>query len=183
MLLLPGAQGNIYDVPHEVLFYGEAARRPGVLRVGEVGFNAGHSALVFLWSNAAVNMTSFDLGDLAWTSSSVEFVKAAYPGRMEYVKGLSTDTVPAYTGAPFDLFAVDGNHDSTVPYTDMVNGQRVTRPGGYILIDDWSSTFTAVQKAWARVKREGIVREIECVDQGVVVSGVHKGYCLGTYAA
>ena len=40
------SQGNIFDVQDEVSFYSSAARLPGVVRIGEIGFNAGHSVCV-----------------------------------------------------------------------------------------------------------------------------------------
>ena len=93
----------------------------------------------------------------------------------------STDTVPKYDGPLFDLFAVDGSHSGDVPYQDMVNGRSKTKKGGYLLIDDWSTSFMDVRIAWSRGKSEGWIEEILCVDNGVVVNGYHKAYCLGRY--
>jgi predicted O-methyltransferase YrrM len=175
------SQGNIHDVRDEVSFYGAAALLPGVKLIGEIGFNAGHSTVTFLFQKPDLKVVSFDLGVLRWSSISYAFVKRLYPGRLEIINGYSTDTVPKYVGPKFDLFAVDGAHDGETPYLDMKNGRAVTRPGGYILIDDYTATNIAVKRAWKRAIDEDWIREILCVDDGTVVHGAQKAYCLGTY--
>ena len=177
------SQGNIFDVPDEVKFYAAAARLPGVYRIGEIGFNAGHSTVTFLFQRHNIHVTSFDLGQMKWTTNSVKFVQRMFPNRLDYLKGYSTDTVPKYDGPLFDLFAIDGSHNGDVPYADLLNGKRVTKPGGYVLIDDFTQTNIDVKNAWARAKREGLIEEILCKDPGVVVYGAQKAYCLGSYTA
>lgn len=175
------SQGNIFDVRDEVAFYGAAAHLPGIELIGEVGFNAGHSTVTFLWQRPTIKVVSFDLGVLRWSEDSYAFVKRMFPSRLEVIKGYSTDTVPAYKGAKFDMFAVDGAHDGETPYLDMKNGREVSRPGAYVLIDDWTETNYAVKRAWRRAQDEGWIKEIVCVDNGVVVFGAQKAYCLGVY--
>ena len=175
------SQGNIFDVRDEVAFYAAAAQLPGVELIGEVGFNAGHSTVTFLWQKPAIKVVSFDLGVLRWSQDSYAFVRRLFPNRFELRKGYSTDGVPAYQGPKFDLFAVDGAHDGETPYLDMKNGRAVSREGAYVLIDDWTNTNYAVKLAWQRAKDEGWIREILCVDNGVVVFGAQKAYCLGQY--
>ena len=175
------SQGNIHDVRDEVSFYAAAAGLPGVELIGEIGFNAGHSTVTFLFQKPKLKVVSFDLCVLRWSKDAYAFVKRLYPGRLEVVNGYSTDTVPKYVGPKFDLFAVDGAHDGETPYLDMKNGRLLTRPGGYILIDDYTETNFAVKRAWKRAIDEGWIREILCVDDGVVVNGAHKAYCLGSY--
>jgi len=62
----------------------------------------------------------------------------------------------------------------------MLHGRLASKPGGYLLADDWSPSAPAVMAAWARAVAEGWVREVLCVD-GPVVDGARKGYCLGVY--
>jgi len=179
-------QGNIYDVQDEVSFYAQAARLPGVYNIGEIGFNAGHSSITFLWQNQKIHLTSFDLGEMTWTPASVRLVARMYPGRFTYIKGLSTTVVPQYlaenSSRPlFDLFAIDGGHNGDVPYMDMKNGRAVTKRGGFVLIDDWTDTNIDVKNAWARAKREGFIKEILCADPKQVVFGAQKAYCVGLY--
>ena len=176
------SQGNIHDVRDEVAFYAAAAQLPNVELIGEIGFNAGHSTATFLFQKPNLKVVSFDLGVLRWSTDSYAFVKRLFPGRLEVINGYSTDTVPKYVGPKFDLFAVDGAHDGETPYLDMKNGRAVTKPGGYILIDDYTETNFAVKRAWKRGIDEGWIRELLCVDEGVVVFGAQKAYCIGTYA-
>lgn len=177
-------RGNIYDVEDEVLFYGQAARLPNVHLIGEVGFNAGHSAIAFLFHNNNSRVVSFDVGNLKWSAHSLEFLQRLYPGRVDRVKGYSQKTVARFAAndaRKFDMFAIDGDHDGEAPYLDMVNGRKSSRSGAYVLIDDWTPAAPAVMEAWARAISEGWVKEILCVDNMVVVAGARKAYCVGQY--
>jgi len=75
--------GTINDVPDEVLFYSQAAKLPGVRLVGEVGFNAGHSAIALLTQKAGSALVSFDLDTrrtMPWSAQSLAFLlRRAWP--------------------------------------------------------------------------------------------------------
>ena len=118
---------------------------------------------------------------MLWTATSVELIRRSFPGRFQYLKGYSTDIVPKYDGPLFDLFAIDGGHNGDVPYRDMLNGRNVTKPGGFLLIDDWTQTNIDVKLAWQRAKSERVVEEILCHDPNIVVFGAMKAYCIGVY--
>ncbi len=145
---------------------------------------AGHSAITFLWQRPSIKVVSFDVGTLDWAAESLRLVQRIYPGRVERITGWSTDTLPAFAhddARKFDLFAIDGGHAGEVPYADMRNGRNVSRPGAYVLIDDWTETNRDVKAAWARAQAEGFITQVLCVDEGVVVFGAQKAYCLGRY--
>lgn len=57
------SQGNIYDVEDQVKYYSHVANLPGVNVICETGFNAGHSAITFLFSNRNATYIGFDLAD------------------------------------------------------------------------------------------------------------------------
>merc|ERR1719515_691716 len=58
-----------------------------VKNICEVGFNAGHSAMLFLLSNPRVKVYSFDLGLHPYTTPATALLSAQFPGRFEFVKG------------------------------------------------------------------------------------------------
>ena len=65
---------NIYDVPDEVCFYTSVAALPGVSLIGEIGFNAGHSAIVLLSGSPGSKLITFDIENLAHAEDSLCFV-------------------------------------------------------------------------------------------------------------
>jgi hypothetical protein len=168
-------------VPEEVQFYWAAARLDGVSTVCEVGVNAGHSAAVYLVSNPATTYIGFDTMGLRWSAQSFAFLQRIFPGRVNFVKGYSTDTLPRHTSPPCDMLSIDGEHAGETPYLDIINGRRASRARGYVLMDDWSSTSPDVKSAWARAKAEGVLEEVLCVDKGIYVKQYHKAWCLGRY--
>jgi predicted O-methyltransferase YrrM len=173
--------GQIYQLPQEVEFYTAAARLPGVATICEVGFNAGHSAAVFLLANPESTYVGFDTMGLRWSAASLAFAQRLFPGRVRIVPGLSTDTLPAHAAPRCDLLSIDGEHAGETPFLDIANGRAASHAGGYVLMDDWSSTSPDVKAAWARALSEGLLAEVMCVDDGVYIGRYHKAWCLGRY--
>ncbi len=162
-------------------FYTAAAQLPGVHTVCEVGFNAGHSAAVFLLANPESVYVGFDTMGLRWSTASLSFMQRLFPGRVSMVKGYSTATLPSHTAPLCDLLSIDGEHAGDTPFRDIINGRAASRAGGYVLMDDWSSTSPDVKAAWARATAEGVLSEVVCVDDGIYVGQYHKAWCLGHY--
>ena len=147
----------------------------------QVGFNAGHSGAVFLMANSETVYFAFDTMGLQWSAASLAFMQRIFPGRVHMSRGLSTDTLPKHTAPLCDLLSIDGEHAGETPFLDIVNGKKASRAGGYVLMDDWSSTSPDVKTAWARAKQEGILEEVMCQDLGIYVTRYHKAWCLGKY--
>lgn len=103
----------------EISFYAHAARLHDIHLIGEIGFNAGHSAITMLYQTHHTKLISFDTMDLPWSTLSLEFVQGMYPHRVERVKGSSIDTVGVFAKTDerkFDLFCIDGMHSGVFPY-------------------------------------------------------------------
>lgn len=131
--------GNIFEVPRQVMFVSAAASLPGVRLIGEIGFNAGHSAITALWSNEDATLVFFDSQDLDWSNQSLSFVSRIYPHRIDRVKGPSQITLPRFAAndaRKLDMLFVDGIHSGDTPYLDIVNGRLASRPHAYVMIDD-----------------------------------------------
>ena len=110
--------------------------------VCEIGFNAGHSAVMLLNSTSA-QLHEFDLGALPYSKGSRSFVEAHYPGRAHFHLGYSQRTVAAFVRSvhagdelPCDFWYVDGAHTGTVPYTDLLNALNASSPSAVIMADD-----------------------------------------------
>lgn len=107
------------QVPDEVSFYAHAAHLHDVHLIGEIGFNAGHSAVTMLFQTHHSVLVSFDIEELAYSKTSLEFVQLMYPNRLERIVGSSIETVPVFAAKDkrkFDLFAIDGMHNAEFPY-------------------------------------------------------------------
>ena len=69
-------EGNISSFPQQIQsFKNLSSNLPPYSNLLEIGFNAGHSSVLFLDSNSTLNITSFDLGGNA-PSVGKDFIDA-----------------------------------------------------------------------------------------------------------
>merc|ERR1712037_761980 len=96
--------------------YFHVARGPTVRNICEVGFNAGHSAAVFLNANPEAAVYSFDIGPFPYTRGNAELMEQLFDDRFEYIQGPSGDTVPEFhrqrPNVRCDVISVDGDHST-----------------------------------------------------------------------
>eukprot|EP01035_Chromulina_nebulosa_P032355 gene32355-43223_t len=166
--------GHIGEVLNEMHDFAMAAMTPGVKTICEVGFNAGHSAGVFLLSNPSAKLISFDLGTLAWTKSQVEYLKHLFPNRLTFVEGNSQVAIKEYAAKnpeiKCDLWC-------SLYVFSWRSGDMAT----YVLADDYTANFPAVKEIWHKWDYERRIRTIFCaIDEGKY-SGYEKGWCLGRF--
>ncbi len=176
------SQGNIYDVEDEVVFYAKSvAHLPNISIVCETGFNAGHSAITFLYANPKIKYIGFDLGDMPWSEAAVKYVKYLYGDRFEYHKGFTKDTLKPETlkGQVCDFLSVDADHLNA--YADFILGRKVTRPQAYVLADDYSRDCPQVPRDWARAQAEGLIRTLSCHKDAFFIKDDEGGYHKGWY--
>ena len=108
--------GHIGTEDQQLLDYARAVidHRP-VRQVCEVGFNAGHSAALFLALTGAQNASYFalDLFDQAYSARALEWVGKAFPGRLRSIAGRSQAQL-AWRRHPelrrCDVWSLDGDH-------------------------------------------------------------------------
>jgi len=121
-------------------------------RIAEIGFNAGHSSCLFLYSDPNCNVTSFDLCEHKYSIKTQDYVKQQFPNRLKIICGDSTQTVPKYKDSNrFDLIFVDGGHENNLPYLDLKNSlQFLAKEGSLIIMDDTYYSFLVTQ--WLKLK-------------------------------
>jgi predicted O-methyltransferase YrrM len=109
------------------------------LHVMEIGFNAGHSAEVFL-QNPTLHLTSFDLGCHDYVLTAKEYIDAKYPHRHLLILGDSTLTIPKYyndnKNNKFDVIFIDGGHDYYIASADVDNCLKLAHEGTIVIVDD-----------------------------------------------
>jgi hypothetical protein len=173
--------GHIGQVPEEIKTFYELALRDEVNVICEVGFNAGHSAAVFLEAKPTNVVFEFDLQNLKYSDPMELYFKERYGERFHMIKGSSFDSLPAFqaAGGRCDLMSVDGVHDSRT-LTDLLNGIKLVGPGGIILSDDTSmESAVAVVEAWRKLIINEYVTDSTCLT-GPIVGGIRKDWCYAT---
>lgn len=107
----------------------------------EIGFNAGHSAMVMLNSvSDSCNFYTFTLDNHAYSQPCFDIVKSFYPKRnMQITFGDSQHIVPKFLetfNEELDFVFIDGAHHGHWPYTDAKNTHNHLKVGGIMIFDD-----------------------------------------------
>lgn len=133
----------------------------------EIGFNAGHSTLLFLLANPASSVVCFDLCEHKYTRPCFEFLASRFPGRVELYAGDSLKTVPRFIaenpGRMFDLVHIDGCHEAAVADGDFWNCYGVARR--WILWDD--TQMEALNSLLNKYIGLGLVKEVAIYPTGI----------------
>jgi len=175
-------EGGSFQLTHQVTRLRELVAQSSPKSIMEIGFNAGHSALLFLAiTPPETKVVSFDLGEYAYVFAAKRYIDSVFPGRHTLVTGDSTTTVTKYeeqvahrmknplTAPPllFDFIFVDGGHQGDIPLKDILNSQRLAAgPHTIVAIDDICRSperhahYTVEPtKAWTQMVSTGIVEE------------------------
>ena len=107
----------------------------------EIGFNAGHSALLFLLSNPYSTLLCFDIVSHKYTMPCFKYLKTLFHGRINLIAGDSTITVPEFykvcsNTTKFDLIHIDGCHYGEIPKKDLYNCLNILDKDGILIFDD-----------------------------------------------
>ena len=111
-------------------------------KVCEIGFNAGHSAMLLLFNNNKdIDFTVFDIGRHKYTLPCLKYLAKCFnETRFEYIEGNSIKTIPAYIKnnevGCFDVVHIDGGHSKKCIENDLKNADILVKEGGIIVIDD-----------------------------------------------
>ena len=109
----------------------------GGSRLLEVGFNAGHSALLALTNNPDLIYVGVDIAYHSYTVPCYQYLKSVFGDRIQLHVGDSRKAVPAVADfLRFDLFHIDGGHDMAVAEADLFNITSRAAPGSRLLFDD-----------------------------------------------
>ena len=178
---------------------------PGeLLQICEIGFNAGHTALLFLEAAPAARVLSFDLGDMPWAKKQAALLSRAYgAARFQAVFGSSDETVPSYSSrlpkkaSKCDVAFSDGGKTESLRLADLRNFRQLARPQALLLFDEITSlacvrgegeredscghAWQGTTYAYHRASREGWLR----IDRCAWPPGLEDddGICAGRYVA
>lgn len=180
-------EGYSQQVPEQVDFLKTLVSNPSIKNVMEIGFNAGHSAEIFLSENENIHLVSFDLNYHDYVKIGKQYIDETYPGRHTLITGNSNITVPEYCETnidkKFDIIFIDGNHVYPVPMNDIFNCLPLAHKETILIMDDIIKTETWIKtwnvgpnRAWKECLELGLIREIGHKD---CTKG--RGYSWGYY--
>tara|TARA_A100001015_G_C14998996_1_gene717515 strand:- start:1543 stop:2142 length:600 start_codon:yes stop_codon:yes gene_type:complete len=167
-------EGYSQQLPEQSKFLREMVNKENVKNVMEIGFNAGHSAELFLSSNKNINLVSFDIGEHLCSLWGKNFIDQKYPNRHKLILGDSTKTVPEFSkknNIKFDVIFIDGGHTYDIALADIKNCKELAHSGTIVIVDDIVRRMDYMLKrrmgpkqAWNAAKKMGIINMISYKD-------------------
>lgn len=101
----------------------------------EIGFNAGHSALIMLLVNQESRITIIDICQHPYTKACFNYLDSRFPGRLTLIVGDSTKVIQKLSSEKFDLIHYDGGKEKTI-FEDLNNSVDLVKDDHVLLIDD-----------------------------------------------
>jgi len=139
----------------------------------EIGFNAGHSAEIFLKNNPEAHVISFDLGEHEYGEKGKVFIDLTYPNRHTLILGDSRQTIPKfYQENPtkkFDMIFIDGGHSNGIPLADLRNCRKLAHSNTILVFDDVKKTYiqwynTEPTQVWNEYASRNLITEYKQYD-------------------
>jgi len=164
------SEGYSQQIPNQIYDLKRLISGPNIKTAMEIGFNAGHSADIFLSTNPSLHLTSFDLGAHKYVTVAKEYIDKIYPSRHTLILGDSTQTIPVYEQTTYDLIFIDGGHEYEITKADLLNCRRFAHENTIVIMDDtmfitgtdWIASFNeGPSRAWLGAIDIGIVEEME----------------------
>jgi predicted O-methyltransferase YrrM len=139
-------EGNIFMFHHTTTYTNDffdkqvnfilASQKPNITEILEIGFNAGFSALLMLFSNSTINITCVDICEHKYTQLCYNKIKEFFNERINLINGSSTIILPRLLGKTYDLIHIDGCHLVNVAEQDVKNSLKLCKSGTILIMDD-----------------------------------------------
>jgi hypothetical protein len=135
-------------------------QQPQFKTVCDVGFGAGHSALLFLRERSDVTVYSFDVGLSRHFTAAHDYLDGAYPDRLMLFAGDSAVTakqMPAYfPNAKCDIIYIDGSQSYAGAAADIANFRPLASKE-HVLVFANGAAGSEAGRAWVDAANAGTV--------------------------
>ena len=181
---------------YDSLLAEEAARGEPLRTVCEVGFNAGHSSMLFLEALPAASVTTFDV-PMPWGPWGRRYLQALYGHRFRYVEGKSVHTIPAFREKhpefSCQVVFIDGSKQERDRYLDVVNFRQMSSLATLVYLDEINTVecvngtvprnSSLCSPAWegASLAYNSLAREGQLVVSDCVFPKEGDGTCTARY--
>ena len=187
--LLPGSvESHSGNSDVKTVLYHLLGRQEWIKTVCEIGFNAGHSSLVWLTASNKTFVYSFDIAEHTYTKQMVQYLQNQFPGRLKLTFGDSMHTIPQFIrdnlSVKCDLIVVDGGHTTETAKADLINMRELANKDHNLLIfDDYPVGYPVVLKelgpSWIQARKDNFVANIiNCI---VYPYTEYEGLTIGYY--
>jgi predicted O-methyltransferase YrrM len=133
----------------------------------EIGFNAGHSCLLFLLANPDSTIVLFDLCEHRYTKPCFNYLNQEFPGRLTLIPGDSTKSIPLYANhyphKTFDMVHIDGGHTMEIANSDFFN--ILPLASRMIIWDD--TDFPHLNKLFEQYLQTGCIEEVQAKNTSI----------------
>ena len=108
----------------------------------EIGFNAGHSALLGLSANETLIYRGVDANNHQYTASCYKYLKECFGNRIDVTFAQSENAMPQILTTYPELnelkvgWVIDGGHGAVTACTDLENVLNAAKLGDVIMFDD-----------------------------------------------
>ena len=176
------------------------AQQPQVNRICEIGFNAGHSAALWLRANPNASVVMFDLFHHRYSRLAESFIRVNgsdfglvdVTRRLATIAGSSLVSVPKFhedfPNISCEVLSVDGGHFKDVPLRDMLNMMHLASKGfNILLVDDTNCDehyCMPANRAVDHLEREGlavVVARLSEIGPNVVPGTFNRGVTVLQY--
>jgi predicted O-methyltransferase YrrM len=127
----------------------------------EIGFNAGHSTLLFLLANPTSKIYCFDTCQHNYTKPCFEYLSQAFPGRLELIEGRSGEQMEKYKASHSqlmcDVIHIDGDHELSNANGDFFRSLGYAKYKAFLI-------YNNVDMDWLRMLWDGYIRDLHLKD-------------------
>jgi len=161
-------EGHCQQVPEQVEILKNLASNENINNIFEIGFNAGHSAEIFLSCNSICDLYSLDIGRHDYLSIGKECIDKLFPDRhyliiensVNYLKDIDTKI-------KYDLIFIDGNHNYEFVIQDLLNCKKIAHKDTIVILDDTIFVDALLMhfnegptRAWNESIENGLIKEM-----------------------
>ncbi|KAL1526655.1 hypothetical protein AB1Y20_015359 [Prymnesium parvum] len=134
----------------------------------EIGLNKGTSAAAWLCSFPDATFLSFDMLRYSISVAASRWLRTAFPGRFDIVKGDTTQSLwknPRLENTTCDVVSIDGGHTVRIASNDLKGMKELASPKHVLLMDDLRCAAKYCRdptRAWMNAQDSGLVFEEGC---------------------